>query len=161
MSGFTCTICGNNFERDVTLLKKDMRFKHKYCGEACAKAAVIAKVKKKPKKSNLPHSSKEEIAFGEMVRSFFPLLESQYQLKNYDHHYDFYSPELQLLIEYDGVYYHSKPPQMAKDKKHLQAAKNHRVKLAVITDKDWEIFIGSGLPSKTKLLKLLNYNIKN
>lgn len=140
-----------------------MNFKHEYCGEDCAQAARIAKLGKRKTNSIMrtPQSSKEEIEFGEMIKSFFPQLESQYRLKNYHHCYDFYSPELQLLIEYDGLYWHNKPRQQAKDKKHLTAAKQHRVKLAVITDKDWKMFINSGMPSKQKLLKLLNYNIKN
>jgi len=161
MTEFTCRICGNTFEREMTLLKKDLRYKHEYCSQDCAQASRIIKQSKKHTSiKRTPNSSKEEVDFGEMIKTFFPQLQSQYQLKNYHHCYDFYSPELDLLIEYDGLYWHNKPRQQAKDKKHLLAAKQHQKKLAVITDKDWKMFIDSGMPSKPKLLKLLNYNIK-
>lgn len=158
-----CRVCGKGFKKQLTLAQKAMNVKVEYCSKECAeKSRFINKKKLDPNYIvRSPQSSKEEIACGQIIKSFFPLLESQYRIKNYFHAFDFYSPELQLLIEYDGTWWHNKPSQRKKDRKHLQAAKSQRVKLAVITDKEWKLLMSDGMPTKQKILMLLNHCIKN
>jgi len=161
MADFICKTCGSGFRKKLTLKEKSENYVPGFCGQRCAESYRIEKAVKVTKVYRTPQSSKEEKEFGALIRSFFPSLESQYRLPQYDHHYDFYSPELKLLIEYNGEYWHNKPKQRVKDRKFLNEAKKAKVKLCVITDKDWKLFMESGMPDKKKLLKLLNYNIKN
>lgn len=159
---FLCRNCGYEFKKTLTLKEKVERYLPKFCSKKCAEDFVIAKLKKTKKiYKGVPHSSKEEKQFGDLVKTFFPDLESQYRLKNYDHHYDFYCPYLNLIIEYNGEYWHNKPRNMIKDKKHLNEATRQKVGVAIITDREWKIFMESGMPNKQKLLKLFQSNLKN
>ena len=159
--GYLCRSCSTTFEKKLTLKEKNDRIVPKFCSKDCALYYSIQKTIKINKSNRLPHSSKEEKQFGEMVKSFFPRLEKQYRIKNYDHHYDFYSPELNIIIEYNGEYWHNKPKNRIKDKKHLKEATKQKIPVAIITDREWKMFIDSGLPDRKKLLKLLNHSIKN
>lgn len=161
---YTCKTCTKDFKKKLTLKEKKDKVKPQFCCGKCAEAyARVKEVKltKKRKKSKLPQSSKEEISFGELIRSYFPKLESQWQINGYDHHYDFYLPDLNLIIEYNGVYWHNMPKNRLKDRKHLSEATKNKIYMAVITDVEWKAFIDSGLPDKKKLVKLLNYSTKN
>lgn len=161
---FTCKNCTKNFKKKLTLKEKFDKVKVNYCSKECAQTHVIAKehkYKKEISRKAIPKSSKEEIAFGKLISSYFPQLKTQYKIKDYGHHYDFYSPELDLLIEYNGVYWHNMPKNKPRDWAHLKAATKNGTHLAVITDVEWKMFIDSGLPDKVKLIKLLSSSTKN
>ena len=156
---YVCKICNSTFTKKLNLLQKNLAYKPLYCSQLCAEASRFVDTNNVNKIQKTPQSSKEEIEFGNMLKSYFPLLESQYRIKGYEHCYDFYSPELKLLIEYDGVYWHNKPTN--RDRKRLTEARKQHIKFCIITDVEWKLFMNSGLPDKKKILKLLNYNIKN
>lgn len=161
---YTCKTCTTDFKKKLTLKEKHDKIKPCFCSQKCAEAySRVKEIKetKKRKKRGLPKSSKEEKSFGDVIKSFFPLLESQWTMKDYDHHYDFYSPELNLIIEYNGLYWHNMPKNRIKDRRHLLEATRNKVYMAVVTDEEWKIFIGSGLPDKSKLIRLLNRCTKN
>jgi len=159
----TCKTCSKAFKKKLTLKQRTDKFQPKFCSKDCALAYSISSQRKVAKRVNnrIPKSSKEEKVFGDMLRSFFPKLESQWKINGYEHHYDFYSPELNLIIEYNGEYWHNKPKNRIKDRKHLNEATKNKIYLSVITDNEWKIFMSSGMPSKQKLIKLLEHSIKN
>ena len=160
---FICKCCNKPFKKKLNLKEKTEQYVPKYCSKECSFNSRIQKEKKITKQRNykIPKSSKEEKAFGELIKSFFPQLKSQWRLKDYEHHYDFYSPELNLIIEYNGEYWHNKPKNRISDRKHLNEATKNKIHLAVVTDREWKLFVESGLPSRQKLIKLLNHSIKN
>lgn len=160
----TCKVCSKDFKKKSTLKKKSDKFKDKFCGKDCAEAyarAEAGKATKKQRKLKVPQSSKEEKEFGNIIRTFFPKLESQYVIPGCRHHYDFYSPELNMIIEYNGVYWHNMPKNRIKDREHLKEATQHGVYVSVVTDVEWKAFIDSGVPDKKKLVKLLDHSTKN
>lgn len=158
-----CKTCKTVFNKKLTLKEKNDGYKPKFCSQDCAIAWSLVKEKKLTKSTyrGARQSSKEEVAFGELIRSYFPQLESQYMFDGYNHHYDFYSPELNLIIEYNGTYWHNMPKTRIKDKKHLREATNRGVYMAVVSDIEWKAFLDNGLPDKSKIVKLLNNSIKN
>lgn len=160
---YSCQVCGTIFNKKLTLKQKSEGFKPKFCSEPCAIGYKIASEKEytKSKFKGARQSSKEELAFGEVIKVHFPLLESQYRIKDYDHFYDFYSPELNLLIEYNGTYWHSMTKVRVKDAKHLREATKRGIYIAYVNDSDWKLFIKDGLPDRPELVKMLNNSIKN
>lgn len=160
---YACDLCGTVFNKKLTLQQKSNGYTPKYCSEDCALAMKLTKEKETTKSlyKGARQSSKEELAFGEVLKVHFPLLESQYRLTDYNHFYDFYSPELNLLIEYNGTYWHSMLKTRVKDAKHLREATKRGIYIATINDSDWKIFIKDGLPERPVLLKMLNNSIKN
>lgn len=161
MSEYLCRHCGYTFQKTLTLKEKIDKINPKFCSKECAQDYRLSKITKKSKKSKTPHSSKEEVQFGELVKSFFPDLKRQHQLKNYNHHYDFFCPSLNLIVEYNGEYWHNQPRNTKKDKEHLNEATRQRVGLSVITDREWKFFMSTGMPNKQKLLKLFQSSLKN
>lgn len=158
-----CEVCGSIFNKKLTLQQKNNGYKPKFCSEPCALGYKIAQEKTytKSKYKGARQSSKEEVEFGETIKVHFPLLESQYRIKDYEHFYDFYSPELNLLIEYNGTYWHSMPKTRAKDAKHIREATKRGIYIAFVNDTDWKLFIKNGLPERPDLVKMLNNSIKN
>ncbi len=60
---------------------------------------------------------------------------SQYQIYKDGHHYDFYIPELNLLLEIDGVYWHCTDEAIKRDRIFDIIAKKNDYKILHITDK--------------------------
>lgn len=160
---FTCKTCSCVFNKKMSLRAKEYKIKPRFCSKDCALAWKVVENQKiiKKRKVGQRQSSKEEIAFGNIISHHFPKLERQYQLKNYDHYYDFYSPELNLLIEYNGGYWHNMKKIRIKDKYHINEATKHGVYIAMVTDADWKRFIEDGMPKKSDLVNELNKHIKN
>lgn len=160
---FTCKTCNRISNKKLTLKEKNDNFKPKFCSQDCALAYTVQVEKKKAKNNYKGQraSSKEEKAFGNLISSYFPRLESQFMMKDYNHHYDFYSPELGLIIEYNGTYWHNMPKARIKDRQHLKEATKRGVYMSVITDVEWKKFIEDGMPEQATLVKFLNKHIKN
>lgn len=104
--------------------------------------------------------SKEEKAFGRYIVPFFTDLISQYQIDGYYHNYDFYIPEYNLLLEYDGVFWHSKKHNQKKDRKHDIEAKKRGFNITRVTDIEWKNFLKTNKSTKDMLLRLFNYLAK-
>lgn len=161
MREFVCVNCNFHFNKQLTLKQKLDKYVPKFCSKLCAKSCktLIKVIPQRRKK--LPQSSKEEKDFGNILKQFFPKTRGQFQFTDYKHHYDFYVPELDMIVEYNGEYWHSKPKAMLKDRMHINHAIKKNVAITFITDKDWKIFIKSGKVTKEKLVRLLNHNLQN
>lgn len=159
----TCKTCSVVFNKKLTLLEKADGYVPTFCSKECAVAWKIAENKKyiKVRKVGTRQSSKEEVEFGNIIRDHFPKLITQYQLKGYSHHYDFYCPELNLLLEYNGSFWHNKRSVRIKDKKHIAEATKQGVYIAMVVDKDWKDFIKEGNLDRSSIVKMLNERIKN
>ncbi len=107
--------------------------------------------------SKLVKTSKEERIFGNFILPFFTDLVVQYRMDKYFHNYDFYIPEFNLLVEYDGVYWHSMKKNQKKDKKHEIEAKRKGYNITRITDVAWKAFLKVNKIDKDLLLKLFNH----
>lgn len=67
--------------------------------------------------------SKQEKVIYEILKEKFPLTESQYKTKEYPFWCDFYIPELDLYIEYQGTWTHGKEPFDSENIEHLEIIK--------------------------------------
>ena len=160
---FICAVCGQPFNRKLTLQQRNNNYKPKCCSESCSIGYKVAQdaIYTKTRLKGARGSSKEEVEFGEALKVYFPKLISQHRIKDYEHFYDFYSPELNLLIEYNGTYWHNMPKTRISDSKHILEATKRGIYIAFINDKDWKLFIKNGLPKRPEIVKMLNNSIKN
>lgn len=91
---------------------------------------------KYPKKFNPAGSvSKPEKEIFEYLHFFYPKSMSQYQIKGHSHLFDIYIPELNLLIEFDGEYYHRNQDYDNDWREKL--ARDHGYEYLVIKESDW------------------------
>ena len=58
----------------------------------------------------------------------------QFQITNDSHRYDFLLDGTDILIEVDGVYFHKRPKQEAKDRKHERFAEKNGYRVIRFTD---------------------------
>lgn len=155
---FKCKCCGGKFEKKLTLKQKTEKYKPKFCSRDCSKAYIKKEKIKLLKKQKKGKVSKEERVFGDLIERFFPSLKRQYKIKGYYHAYDFYIPDHNLILEYDGKFWHSKPKAQIKDRKHDIEAKRREYKICRITDQQWKEFFKTGIVSRDKLVKLIIEN---
>lgn len=154
---FECNNCGIPFEYKLTLKERKAGYKPKFCTLACSKEKVVVIKKRYKKKKKIGKMSKEEKNFGVFLIPFFPDIEPQYQIPKYYHNYDFYIPEFNLLVEYDGVYWHSKRKNQIKDRKHEVEAKKRGFNITRVTDVEWKQFLKVNKITRDMLIKLFNY----
>lgn len=66
--------------------------------------------------------SKEECEFAKQLKKTFKDLIWQYRIDGYHRVYDFYIPSLNIIIEYDGDYWHREEKYIKKDIKDTEKA---------------------------------------
>ena len=155
---FLCKHCENIFEKELTLVQKLKKYKPKFCCHDCEVEGLKNKKKSKVWKRKIGKTSKEEREFGNVLAKFYRGLKRQYQLSGYYHRYDFFCPELGILIEYDSVYFHSMTRNRIKDHQHNLVAKKQNIPISRITDKEWKQVLKEGL-NREKLIRVIKNNI--
>lgn len=68
--------------------------------------------------------SKGECIFAENLKDAFPDLVWQFKIKYHNRAYDFFIPSLNLIVEYDGDYWHREDKYLDKDFADSEFAKN-------------------------------------
>ena len=154
---FNCKNCGIEFDHKLTMQQKKLGYKPKFCSTVCSKEKVVAVKRVYKRRKKLGKMSKEEKVFGSFLVPFFPDIEPQFQIPRYYHNYDFYIKEFNLLVEYDGVYWHSKKRNQIKDRKHEIEAKKQGYNITRVTDVEWKQFLKVNKITKDMLIKLFNY----
>ena len=92
----------------------------KHSAEAIAKMR-LAKIKNY-KEGVYKSKSQGETELWNKLAEQFPDLVSQYTIPNYHRIYDFYIPSINLIVEYDGDYWHREEKYIAKDLKDTNKA---------------------------------------
>lgn len=154
---FVCRHCTNLFDKELTFKQKIEKYIPKFCSHDCEKNGVVLKNKKRFVKRT--KMSKEEIEFGNILAKFYGGLRRQYKLENYYHNFDFFCPELGILIEYDGFFFHSKPKAKLRDMQHNLEAKKRNIPISRITDIEWKQVLKEGSLTRDKLVKVIRKNI--
>lgn len=91
--------------------------------------------------------TKPERDFEQWLRENNIEFESQYRRVGNKHPYDYFLPQYNLLVEIDGHYWHSKPAQKIKDRKHNRDAKRKgynivRINTQKLKKKTYDHFLG-------------------
>lgn len=80
------------------------------------------------------HSTNIEIAFMKVCEEMGVVYKRQFPIEKHGHQYDFYIPAKNLLVEMDGVYWHSTEEQVKKDEEQMTRAKELGYNIVRITD---------------------------
>ncbi len=130
---FECDSCGKTYKRMRWLMthKKthDSEWKAKH--SLCVKIAIQDR---QPPKRN----SAAELRFLQVLQLLYPDVQHRFRINDVNHEYDFYVPSKNLIIEYDGDYWHGNKEkftltqtmkkQYVLDKQWTQLAKNMDMK---------------------------------
>ena len=105
--------------------------------------------------SRRKYGTKPERDFEHWLRENNIEFESQYRRVGNKHPYDYFLPQYNLLVEIDGHYWHSKPEQKIKDRKHNRDAKRKgydivRIDTLKLKKKTYDHFIGRFINRSTE-----------
>lgn len=156
---FTCKHCNERFDKQLNFKQRIEKYVPEFCSRQCEVTGLRSKKKEKFSRRKRNKTSKEEREFGNILAKFYRGLKRQYRVRGYYHNYDFYVPELGMLVEYSGVYWHSKPNVRKRDNNHMLEAKKRDIPLVVITDSRWKQFLKEGVISRDRIIKLFRENI--
>jgi very-short-patch-repair endonuclease len=81
------------------------------------------------------HSTSIEVKFMKVCDEMGINYKRQFSIEKNGHPYDFYIPSMNLLVEMDGVYWHTMENQVKKDKEQMAKAEELGYNLVRITDK--------------------------
>lgn len=82
------------------------------------------------------HTTSIEIKFMEVCKQYGIEYKRQYPIEKYGHQYDFYIPEVNLLVEMDGEYFHNMEKQKIKDIQQVDKSIELGYNIIRITDKE-------------------------
>ena len=82
------------------------------------------------------HTTSIEIKFMEVCNQYGIKFKRQYPIEKYGHQYDFYLPDMNLLVEMDGEYFHNMEKQKIKDIQQVDRSIELGYNIIRITDKE-------------------------
>ena len=100
----TCELCGKKFTRHRNLVVH-LKLKH----DEVVNAQFRITVKEGCKKRETQRTSTEEILFFEKLKSIYDVVLHKHKVEGISHEFDYFVPSQNLLIEYDGDYWHGNP----------------------------------------------------
>jgi hypothetical protein len=160
----SCSMCKTNIEKHPSHLKKP----DKFCSTSCSqtyyglpenrteaqKANDIVQAERLRKMTTMPHlraklakarnilacnrSSRKESHMVSILKSLYPNSIGGYLVKYYT--FDAFIPSLNMLVEFDGTYWHSLPSCVSLDKRKTTYIKrwHSSLKILRIKENDWD-----------------------
>lgn len=131
-----CALCGQKRQSYSTQLEG----KKAFCSISCSTKFYCKEENMTEEKRKFfiqGRSKKEEDCF-QLIKSLYADAECSYTLRFYN--FDIFIPSINLLVEFDGTYWHSKTKTMLKDKrKNVFIAHNYpMLSLLRIPEKEWD-----------------------
>lgn len=101
---FTCEICDKTFDRSQKLALHVLCHDEKWAKDASIRSTEYAN------KRVTQSTSKEEIAFFKKLKELFSDVIHKFKFDGCNHEFDFFVPSQNLIIEYDGDFWHGNKP---------------------------------------------------
>lgn len=88
-------------------------------------------------------NTKPERQFRHWAESNDILITEQFQIRKGHHRYDFLLNDTKIIVEVDGIFWHSSPEQKEKDRRHTREAEQHGYTMVRFTDEEIDNSKGS------------------